>query len=141
MGKKSKAKTSTAKAEKVTPTYLKSGTSFKIGVHDVIRALKVIEERGLLDKFAAAAKRHATSLSVDARTVNFVKDFMVKNNMHDDPIGKHIVNAKMTGNDPFREERQRRLRLAARRSGRMPGLSSAEPGWWAAGAAAGRPEV
>jgi len=33
-------------------------------------------------------------VSVDATTVNFVKDFLVKYKMHNDPVGKHIVNAR-----------------------------------------------
>jgi signal transduction histidine kinase len=105
MAKKSKAKKSKTGisktgAEKVMPTYLKKGASYKMGLHDVIKALKVIEKHKHLDKFVRASKKNATSVSVDAKTVNFVKDFMVKNNMHTDPVGKHIVNAKTQ--DPFR---------------------------------------
>jgi hypothetical protein len=102
MAKKSKAKKSKAGSGKVTPTYLRPGTSYKMRLHDVIRALKVIEEHNHLDKFASAAKRKKTSVQVDAKTVNFVKDFMVKNNMHAHPVGKHIVNARMSPQDPFR---------------------------------------
>jgi hypothetical protein len=95
------AKKSTTKA-KVKPTYLKAGSSYKMELHNVVRALKAIEEEGHLDRFVRAAKRKKTSVSVDAKTVNFVKDFMVKNNMHDHPVGKHIVNAKMAAADRFR---------------------------------------
>jgi hypothetical protein len=108
MAKRSKAKTSTAAAsrgntKKVGPRYLKRGTSYTLGLHDVVRALKVIEENNHLDKFVRASKRKKTSVSVNAETVNFVKDFMVKNNMHDHPVGKHIVNAMVApGEDPFK---------------------------------------
>ncbi len=97
MAKKSKAKT-----PKVTPTYLQPGASFTMGLHDVVRALKVIEKHKHLNKFVKAAKKNKASVSVGAETVNFVKDFMVKNKMHNDPIGKHIVNARVTTSDTAR---------------------------------------
>jgi hypothetical protein len=93
MAKKSKA--TKARTKKVVPTYLDSRASFTIGLHDVVRALKVIEKHKQLDKFVRAAKRKKALMSADANTVNFVKDFMVENKMHDDPVGKHIVNAKV----------------------------------------------
>ena len=63
--------------------------------------MKVIEENDHLDKFIKAAKRNKASVSVDGKTVNFVKDFMVKYEMHDHPVGKHIVNASVD-RDRFR---------------------------------------
>src|SRR5947209_6550313 len=92
MAKKSIARK--PKTDKVVPTYLSKGASFAIGLHDVVRALKVIEKHKHLDKFVRAAKRQKAVMSANADTVNFVKDFMVKNQMHNDPVGKHIVNAK-----------------------------------------------
>jgi hypothetical protein len=101
--RKSKTAASKAKTNKVMPRYLKRGTSYKMGLHDVIRALKVIEENDHLDKFVRASKRINTSVLVDAKTVNFVKDFMVENKMHDHPVGKHIVNAMVgPSDDPFK---------------------------------------
>ena len=85
---------------KVKPTHLKPGHFYTMELHDVVKALKAIEEEGHLDRFVKAAKRKETSVSFDAETVNFVKDFIVKNKMHDHPVGKHIVNAKTL--DPFR---------------------------------------
>jgi hypothetical protein len=60
----------------------------------VVRALKVIEKHRHMAKFVRAAKEQEAAGAFDAKTVNFVKDFMVKYKMHNDPIGKHIVNAK-----------------------------------------------
>jgi hypothetical protein len=101
--KASKAAASKGNTKKVRPRYLKRGTSYTLGLHDVVRALKVIEEKNHLDKFVRASKRNKTSVSVNAKTVNFVKDFMVKNNMHDHPVGKHIVNAMVApAEDPFK---------------------------------------
>jgi len=92
-----------ARSERVRPGYLRAGTSYTMGLHDVIRVLKVIEERNQLDKFVRASKQNKTAVSVKAKTVNFVKNFMVKNKMHDHPVGKHIVNAMVApGEDPFK---------------------------------------
>jgi hypothetical protein len=89
MGKKAKK----VKKANVTPTYMKGKKLLKIGLHDVMRALKVIDDNGLTKKFARKAKEKGASMSVNADTVNFVKDFMVDNDLHGHPIGKHIVNA------------------------------------------------
>lgn len=104
MAKKAKAKRATAKRSKarrsaastppVTPTYLLEGQNYKMGLHDVVRALKVIEKHGHMAKFVRVAKEEKAEGTFDARTVNFVKNFMVKYKMHTDPIGKHIVNAR-----------------------------------------------
>ena|SRR6202521_1106600 len=101
--KKSKAAASMTKSKKVRPRYLRPGTSYTIGLHDIVRALKVIDENNHMDMFIRASKRNKASVSVNAETVNFVKDFMVKNNMHDHPVGQHIVNAMVApGEDPFK---------------------------------------
>jgi hypothetical protein len=92
--KKSKSSRSTANAAPVTPTYLPEGKSYTMGLHDIVRALKAIEKHGHMAKFVRAAKDQEAAGTFDAKTVNFVKDFMVKYKMHNDPIGKHIVNAQ-----------------------------------------------
>jgi hypothetical protein len=71
-----------------------------MGLHDVVRALKVIEKHGHMAKFVRAAKDQQAAGTFDAKSVNFVKDFMVKHKMHIDPIGKHIVNAQQAGSAP-----------------------------------------
>ncbi len=82
----------TAKKTKVKPTFMKGKKPLKIGLHDVIRALKVIEEHGQMDRFTKAAKKKKARMLVEPDTVNFVKDFMAKNDMHEHPVGRHIVN-------------------------------------------------
>ncbi|MFH1345965.1 MAG: hypothetical protein ABIL01_32900 [Pseudomonadota bacterium] len=94
MARKAGAKKAKAKKVKITPTYMTGEKPLKIGLHDVIRALKVIEDHGHMRKFATAAKKQESVMLVPPKTVNFVKDFLVKYNMHDDPVGKHIVNAR-----------------------------------------------
>jgi signal transduction histidine kinase len=95
------AKKPKATAERISPTYLAAGKSFTMGLHDVVRAMKMIEKHGELDRFVRAAKRRKACVSVDADTVNFVKDFVVKHRMHAVPVGKHIVNAAIA-RDPYR---------------------------------------
>jgi hypothetical protein len=90
----SRARTAKASAPAVTPTYLPEGQSYTMGLHDVVRALKVIDKHGHMPKFVKAAKAEHAAGTFNAKTVNFVKDFMVKNKMHNDPVGKHIVNAR-----------------------------------------------
>jgi ribosomal protein L28 len=102
MAKKAKAKkavrrTAKASAPSVTPTYLEEGQTYKMGLHNVVRALKTIEKHGHMAKFVKAAKAAGVGGTFDHKTVNFVKDFMVKHKMHADPVGKHIVNAKQVG--------------------------------------------
>jgi hypothetical protein len=95
--KRSKSRRSTASAAPVTPTYLSKGESYTMGLHDVVRVLKAIDKHGHMAKFVRAAKEQKAAGTFDAKAVNFVKDFMVKNKMHNDPIGKHIVNAAQAG--------------------------------------------
>jgi hypothetical protein len=92
--KKTKARTARASAPSVTPTYLPEGRSYTMGLHNVARVLKTIEKHGHMAKFVRAANDADVGGTFDAKTVNFVKDFMVKYKMHTDPIGKHIVNAR-----------------------------------------------
>jgi hypothetical protein len=95
--RKSKAHTAKASAPTVTPTYLHEGQTYTMGLHNVVRALNVIEKHGHMAKFVKAAKNQGAGGTFDAKTVNFVKDFMVKHKMHNDPVGKHIVNARQAG--------------------------------------------
>jgi hypothetical protein len=83
-----------AAAAKVKPTYMTGKKPMKIGLHDVIRALKVIDDHGHMAKFTRAAKKKKAMMLVEPATVNFVKDFIVKNDMHAHPLGKHIVNPR-----------------------------------------------
>jgi hypothetical protein len=85
------------------PTYLNSDQSFRVSLDDIMRALDVVEENGTLDKFLATSKKNKMMVLVDASTVNFVKEFFLINEMHDHPLGKHIVNAMITSeDDPYK---------------------------------------
>ncbi len=80
--------------EKVTPTYLAKGASIRMGLHDVIKAVKMIEKHGHLAKFTSKLRREQAQVSLPADTVNLVKNFVVENGMHKNSMGKHIVNGR-----------------------------------------------
>ncbi|MDO8400622.1 MAG: hypothetical protein Q7T45_22655 [Bradyrhizobium sp.] len=80
--------------EQVTPTFLKEGLSIRMGLHDVIKVVKMIEKAGHLGKFTSRVKREEAQVTVPADTVNLVKDFVAKNGMHGSATGKHIVNGR-----------------------------------------------
>jgi hypothetical protein len=80
--------------EKVTPTYLAKGASIRIGLYDVIKAVKMIEKHDHLAKFTRKLRREEAQVTFPADTVNLVKDFVVENGMHKSSMGKHIVNSR-----------------------------------------------
>jgi hypothetical protein len=91
------------KRAKVEPTYMKGKRPLKIALHDIVRIVKMIDDHGQTDEFQKAAKSKKAFVSVDAETVNFVKDYIVKHNLHGHPMGQHIVNARglRTAGDRF----------------------------------------
>lgn len=88
--KAKRSKKAAAKQTQIVPTYLRTG-SIQIGLSDVIKALQMIEKYGHLGQLANNARKHQLGMSVPMATVNFLKDFIVKHDMCDDPIGRHIV--------------------------------------------------
>jgi hypothetical protein len=79
---------------KVKPTYLKGKKPITIGLHDVMKLMRMIAEHGHAEKFEKAAKKKKAFISVHPDTVNFVKDFVADNEMHAHPIGKHVVKTR-----------------------------------------------
>jgi hypothetical protein len=92
MAKKAKA-TPKAKQPKPTPTYLTGKRSVSIPVHRVAGVLAMIHEHGHTQKFKRQAKAAGISMSLDPKTVNFVKDFVANNAMHAHRVGKQVVNS------------------------------------------------
>lgn len=80
--------------EKVTPVHLAQGASIRMGLHDVIKAVKMIEKHGQLAKFMSKLKREQAEVRLPADTVNLVKDFVAENGMHKNSMGKHIVSGR-----------------------------------------------
>ena len=64
-----------------------------IPVHRVMDVLKMIDERGHSDRFRRQAKAAGVVMALHPKTVNFVKDFVANNDMHDHAIGKQVNNS------------------------------------------------
>jgi hypothetical protein len=96
MAKKAKPKRKTAKSLAPTPTYLRGSRSVNIPAHRVADVLAMIHKHGHTQKFKRQAKAAGISMSLNPKTVNFVKDFVAKNAMHGNSIGKQVVNSDGT---------------------------------------------
>jgi hypothetical protein len=83
-----------AKQAKVEPTYMRGKRPLKIALHDIVRVVKMLDEHKHTEKFQKAAKSKKAFATLDADAVNFVKDYVAKNNLHEHPVGKHVVNAR-----------------------------------------------
>jgi hypothetical protein len=102
--KKAKSRRSTAGAVLVTPTYLPAGKTYTIGLDGVVQVLKVIEKHGYLAKFFRAARAQEVTDTFDAKAVNFVKGFMAKHKMHNDPIAckqRDLITLSAASNGVF----------------------------------------
>lgn len=82
-----------AKKPKSAPTYLRGKKPVKISVHRVADVLAMIHDHGHTTKFKRQAKAAGLSMTLNPKTVNFVKDFVSNNAMHTHPIGKQVVNS------------------------------------------------
>ncbi|MGM4871384.1 hypothetical protein AB7645_09165 [Bradyrhizobium sp. 956_D2_N1_5] len=90
-GRKQKAP---SQAEKIIPTHLPPTASFVMGLHDVIKVVKMIEKHDQLASFARKMKSEKAEVRIPADTVNLVKDFVAEKKLHKNAIGKHIINAR-----------------------------------------------
>jgi hypothetical protein len=81
------------KPAKVKPTYLKGTKHVNIPVHRVVDVLKMIDDHGHSEKFRKQAKAKGAVMRLHPKTVNFVKDFVANNNMHEHAVGKQVVNS------------------------------------------------
>jgi hypothetical protein len=95
MAKKAKVKkaATTAAKPKPVPTYLQGKKSVDIPVHRVADILAMIDQHGHSAKFKRQAKAAGLAMSLDPKTINFVKDFVANNEMHAHAVGKQVVNS------------------------------------------------
>ncbi|MCK1280109.1 hypothetical protein IVB46_33290 [Bradyrhizobium sp. 61] len=63
------------------PVYLK-GRPIKISIGVLMKLFKMLDELKLLDAFIAEADADGSYLTVDARTVNFIKRYVFEKNLH-----------------------------------------------------------
>lgn len=70
-----------------------------VPLHDVMQILKMIAARDQARAFQSAAKKKGVLMIAPAETVNFVKDFLVEKELDNNRIGKHIVSARVKGEE------------------------------------------
>jgi hypothetical protein len=88
-----KAKLAKTGKQAPTPTYLTGKKSVDIPAHHVADVIAMIQKNGHAAKFKRQAKTAGLAMTLDAKTVNFVKDFVAKNDMHTNAIGKRVINS------------------------------------------------
>jgi hypothetical protein len=98
MAKRRKIKRATAKQKAPKPTYLRGTKPVHIPVHRVADVLKMIHEHGHSSKFKRQAKAAGVVMTLQPKTVNFVKNFVADNDMHAHPVGQQVVNSDGTYN-------------------------------------------
>jgi hypothetical protein len=86
-------KATTTKQAVPKPTYLKGTKSVNIPAHRVADVIAMIHKHGHGAKFNKQAKAAGVVMALHPKTVNFVKDFVAKNGMHGDAIGKQVINS------------------------------------------------
>jgi hypothetical protein len=93
--KKTKAKkTRKAKpAEAPEPRLMKGNTPKPIAFHKVADVLDVIAKHGQSKKLRRQMKAAGHTMTLHPKTVNFIKGFLAKNNMHTDPIGRKAITS------------------------------------------------
>ena len=96
--KPSKSKPSKSAPSKPTP-HLPEGMKVNVPLHNVMTILRMIARRHAAP-FARKAREKGVLMIAPAETVNFVKDFLVDNKLDKNPIGKHIVNARVKEAEP-----------------------------------------
>jgi hypothetical protein len=92
--KKTAKKSPKAKVTKApTPRYMKGKKPRAVAFHKVADVLAVIEKHGHGRKFKRQTRAGEHTMILHPDTVNFIKDFLAKNNMHTDPIGRKAITS------------------------------------------------
>jgi hypothetical protein len=83
------------------PSYMKGRKPLKVPLHSVMDILKSIDDLGHSDKFRQAAKDKGTFVTIHPAAVNFVKDYLATNNLHErNDVARNVVGA-CPGDDPY----------------------------------------
>lgn len=76
-----------------TPRYMTGKKPRAVAFHKVADVLAVIEKHGHGKKFKRQIRAGEHAMILHPNTVNFIKDFLAKNNMHTDPIGQKAITS------------------------------------------------
>jgi hypothetical protein len=82
------------------PNYMKGRKGIKVPVHSVMDVIKTLQDLGHGDKFRQAAADQGAYVTLHPQTVNFVKNYMADNNLHEqNAVASDVVNG-CPGGDP-----------------------------------------
>ena len=79
-------KASTSK--KAAPS--KGGKHLQVPVHSVVHFVKMLHDEGHADKFVEAAKKSKAFMTMHPDSVNFVRDFLRQNALHQAMVAKVV---------------------------------------------------
>ena len=83
------------------PSYMRGRRPVKIPLHSVMEVLQHLGELGHSEQFKKAAQDKGAFVTIHSATVNFVKDYLADNNLHQQSqIARDIVGA-CPGPDPY----------------------------------------
>ncbi len=85
------------------PNYLKGKKSIKLQLHSVLDILHEIRDQGHATQFKAAAEKAGIVLSAEPKTVNFVKDYLADNGLHEtSDLAADVVGSCPPGTPPYK---------------------------------------
>jgi len=65
-------------AKKAKATTKKAARPMKLGLHEVVRLMKMLADNDLMDDFATAATKNKAFVRVDDETVSFARKYLVR---------------------------------------------------------------
>lgn len=83
-----------------TPNYMKGRSNVKIPLHSVMDVIKMIHDLGHGNQFRQAAVNQGAFVTLHPQTVNFVKDYLANNNLHQQSAVASDVVSGCPGGDP-----------------------------------------
>jgi hypothetical protein len=87
------ARAQNAKSAAPEPRYMTRKKPADIDIHKLTDVMALIEKRGLSAKFKRQAKADGHAVTLTPDTVNFIKKFLSKNNMHTDRLGRKAITS------------------------------------------------
>jgi len=93
-----------------TPSYMKGRKPIKIPLHSVMDVVRMINDLGHSDQFREAAEKKGAFVTVHRETVNFVKDYLVDNDLH---VSKDVADEPLAA--ASRDDSSRAPRSLAKR--------------------------
>jgi hypothetical protein len=80
------------------PASRKTKGSIQVPLHSVVHFVRMLHDEGHADKFVEEAKKAKAVMGMDSGSVNFVRDYLNKNQLHKAMVDKVVDPCP---NDPF----------------------------------------